>query len=228
MPRYTLFIILLVLSLESSAQKPTTGNVRDNIDQPIPGAYIVVEGTTNATVSDVNGNFTLENVQDGDVLLISYVGYETYSIAVNSDDHLDIVLQPEFLQYQHRNYQGDLFGGPKSDVLNAPVGVSLRFYTYKIKYKEVYFYSNIEYMTDLVDNNNVKIGLDKMLPFNFPGYLNLSYQGVFYEKARFNNYRLEVSKHWSRHAPRPIGGLDTSFGLGYYNYQSSNQNFSFD
>ena len=54
------------------------GTVSDSFG-PVAGASIVVKGTTNGTVTDMNGNFVLD-VKNGDVIQVSFIGYLTYII----------------------------------------------------------------------------------------------------------------------------------------------------
>lgn len=70
------------------------GVVTDAIGEPIIGASIVVKGTTNGTVSDYDGYFVLDGVKMGDVLRISYVGYQTQDVKWNGSP-LDIVLKED-------------------------------------------------------------------------------------------------------------------------------------
>ena len=56
-----------------------TGVVTDEMG-PVIGASVVVKGTTNGTVTDVDGKFTISGVSKGAVLQISYVGYQTQEV----------------------------------------------------------------------------------------------------------------------------------------------------
>ena len=57
-----------------------TGVVKDALGETVIGASVVVKGTTNGTITDFDGNFTLTNVKKGDVIQISFVGYATQEI----------------------------------------------------------------------------------------------------------------------------------------------------
>ena len=70
--------------------KTVTGTVRD-AGGPVIGATIMEKGTSNGTVTDLDGNFSL-NVQPGATLVISYVGYKTQEIAVGSQSNITIDL----------------------------------------------------------------------------------------------------------------------------------------
>ncbi len=63
-------------------QEPVTGKVLDEDGEPLPGASIVVKGTSTGTTTDFDGNYTI-NANTGDVLVVSYIGFTTKEVAVN-------------------------------------------------------------------------------------------------------------------------------------------------
>ncbi len=70
----------------------TKGNVVDDTGLPLPGANIIIKGTTKGTQTDFDGNYQIE-AKSGDVLAFSYVGFDTKEITVsNIDNTLDINL----------------------------------------------------------------------------------------------------------------------------------------
>ena len=75
----------------SQQDKKITGSVQDNTGQPIIGANIIEKGTTNGTITDTNGNFSL-NTSTHSVLLVSYIGYITQEIPVDGKQHLSVQL----------------------------------------------------------------------------------------------------------------------------------------
>ena len=75
--------------------KTVKGTVVDENGIPIIGANIVVAGTTHGTVTDIDGNFTLEGVNNGDKLTISYIGYIEQSLVVNQNSEYKIVLKED-------------------------------------------------------------------------------------------------------------------------------------
>ncbi|MBD1262771.1 TonB-dependent receptor [Maribacter polysiphoniae] len=80
----------LKVDLESSFQSIITGTVSD-ASGPLPGASVVVQGTTQGTQTDFDGNFTLETDSDA-VLVISYIGYHTQEIALDGNTTVSVVL----------------------------------------------------------------------------------------------------------------------------------------
>lgn len=71
-----------------------TGTVIDDLGEPVIGANIVVKGTTNGTITDFNGAFTLE-APKGAVLVISYVGFTEQQITIQDDKPLKISLKED-------------------------------------------------------------------------------------------------------------------------------------
>lgn len=59
---------------------------------PLPGATVLVKGTTNGTTTDFDGLFQLDNVSSDAILVISYIGYETQEVAVNNNTNFTIAL----------------------------------------------------------------------------------------------------------------------------------------
>ena len=92
-----LSIIFLVVSVAFS-QRDVSGTVQDEGGNPIPGASVIVAGTTNGTVTDIDGNFSISASSD-DQLEVSFVGYETQTISVGSQARVVITLSEstEFL-----------------------------------------------------------------------------------------------------------------------------------
>ena len=77
-----LFVALTLLSLDAIAQAITVkGIVKDATGEPIIGANVLVKGTTNGTITDFNGNFLL-NAQSGDIIVFSFIGYQTQELPV--------------------------------------------------------------------------------------------------------------------------------------------------
>ena len=75
------------------ATKKITGTVVD-AQGPVIGASVMEKGTTNGTVTDFDGNFTL-NVNPGATIVLSYIGYETQEIAVGNQSNFNITLNED-------------------------------------------------------------------------------------------------------------------------------------
>ena len=57
-----------------------TGVIKDAAGEAIIGASVLVKGTTNGVITDIDGNFSLRNVKPGDIIQISYIGYTSQEI----------------------------------------------------------------------------------------------------------------------------------------------------
>ncbi|MDP2527067.1 SusC/RagA family TonB-linked outer membrane protein [Maribacter dokdonensis] len=83
-------ILFALVTLSSWSQQTVSGNVSDE-EGPLPGASVIVKGTTRGTTTDFDGNFTIE-ANASDALQVSYIGYEPQSITVGSQTQLNIIL----------------------------------------------------------------------------------------------------------------------------------------
>ncbi|WP_188460085.1 SusC/RagA family TonB-linked outer membrane protein [Marivirga lumbricoides] len=89
-----LSFLMTFLTLTALAQTTVTGVVSDE-SGPIPGATIVLKGTTNGAVSDLEGNFSIGNVPKDGILVFSFVGYKTQEIAVNNQTKINVQLEED-------------------------------------------------------------------------------------------------------------------------------------
>jgi outer membrane receptor protein involved in Fe transport len=87
-------LFVLLSCLVSFAQTTITGKITDNTGQPLPGANIVVQGTTDGTSSDFDGNYTLTtNRKPPFKIVVSYTGFESQTIEVVSNNQtIDVSL----------------------------------------------------------------------------------------------------------------------------------------
>ena len=77
--------------------EPCTGTVKDNNGESIIGATVIQKGTTNGTITGMDGEFTLSGVKKGDIIQVSFVGYESVEKVWNGSP-LDIVLKDDSQQ----------------------------------------------------------------------------------------------------------------------------------
>ncbi len=89
-------VLLLCVSFQLSAgslqQKAVTGRIIDNNGQALTGVNVVEKGTTNGTVSDVNGRFSLNVASANSVLVFSFIGYTSLEVTVGSQTTINITL----------------------------------------------------------------------------------------------------------------------------------------
>ncbi len=91
-----LFVLMWTLSLCLYAQGITVrGVVTDTKGEPLIGVTVQVEGTSTGTVTDIDGNFTLQNVPSNATLEVSYVGMTTQVVALNGRTSVSITLEED-------------------------------------------------------------------------------------------------------------------------------------
>ena len=86
--------LLTMFCFVAFAQKTVTGTVKDANGEPMIGVTVAT-GTGTGAVTDMDGNFTIQNASPSTVLNISYVGYKSQSVKVGSSNALNIVLQED-------------------------------------------------------------------------------------------------------------------------------------
>lgn len=84
-------IIITKATASSQASRKITGVIKGEDGEPIVGANVVEKGTTNGTITDIDGRFSLE-VTVGTVLQVSYIGYNTQDIKIIDKASYDIIL----------------------------------------------------------------------------------------------------------------------------------------
>ena len=91
-----LFLALMaVTSTIAMAQGNVSGKVVDTTGEPIIGASVVVKATSVGTVTDLDGNYAIQNVPEKATLVFSYVGYRTQSIAVGGKSTINVTLEED-------------------------------------------------------------------------------------------------------------------------------------
>lgn len=89
-------LLLISCHLNILAQdKTVTGVVLDKTGETVIGASVLVKGTTNGTITDVDGNFTLKNVQEDAVLQVSFVGYKAQDVALKGQSNIKVTLEED-------------------------------------------------------------------------------------------------------------------------------------
>ena len=92
----TIWLFMLVLSsfmyVANAQQRNVQGMVTDPNGEPIIGASVVVKGTTNGTITDFDGKFTLSNVPEKGIITITYIGYKGQDIPVAGKSTLKVTL----------------------------------------------------------------------------------------------------------------------------------------
>ncbi len=87
------FVMFLLSSTLAFAQNRVTGTVKDKTGMPLPGVNVLEKGTTNGSITDVDGKYII-NVEKGKTLLFSYIGFTTQEVTVNKSQ-IDVTLQED-------------------------------------------------------------------------------------------------------------------------------------
>ena len=95
-PKFTMILMLLALGVQMvfAQQKTISGTVSDENGLPLPGATVLISGTSTGTSTDFDGKYQL-TANVGDVLEISYVGYATQSVTVGASSTYDVQMQTD-------------------------------------------------------------------------------------------------------------------------------------
>ena len=88
-----LFFMVLLVSFTGIAQQNVNGRVFDSEGQPLPGASVVVKGTTLGTVTNDAGNYSLNNIPKDATLVFSFVGMRTQEVIVNNQSAINVTME---------------------------------------------------------------------------------------------------------------------------------------
>ena len=92
MKKLLLFFLVYMSGMSVLLAQSVSVTVTDENGEGIPGVNIVVKGSTTGTITDFDGNYSVDAAQ-GDVLVVSYVGYSSQEITVGSQSNISIQLQ---------------------------------------------------------------------------------------------------------------------------------------
>jgi len=77
------------------AQKTVTGKVTEASGNALPGVGIIIKGSTLGASTDFDGNYSLNNVKTGDILVFSYIGFVTQEIIVANDATINVAMKED-------------------------------------------------------------------------------------------------------------------------------------
>ena len=91
--KYYYFSLCFSLFAFVAQAQNITGNVTDDSGVPLPGANVVIQGTTTGVSTDFDGNFQIQ-AAEGQVLQISFIGYTSQNVTVGDQDFITVSLEP--------------------------------------------------------------------------------------------------------------------------------------
>ncbi|MFW5751779.1 MAG: SusC/RagA family TonB-linked outer membrane protein [bacterium] len=106
--------------VEQTQQKEITGTVVDSDDMPLPGVTVVVKETTIGTVTNADGEFSLNVPADAETLQFSFVGMRTQEIAIGDQTHFSVTMEEESIGLEEVVAVG--YGVQKKETVVGSVG----------------------------------------------------------------------------------------------------------
>ena len=83
-------------SIQSVMQgRVVTGQILDELGEPMIGVSVLVKGTTVGTITDFDGNYTLDVPAGKNILVISYIGYKTKEVTIGKNNQMNIKMDPD-------------------------------------------------------------------------------------------------------------------------------------
>lgn len=76
-------------------QKEVTGVVKDALGDPLIGVSVMVKGTTEGSITNIDGKFNIKTTAENPILVLSYIGYKTIEVKVGSEQDLSITMQED-------------------------------------------------------------------------------------------------------------------------------------
>ena len=99
MRKFTFILTLMLFSLQMFSQVQVTGKITDGENGgPLPAASVSIEGTTIGTTTDIEGNYVIMANDPSDVIVFSFIGYETQRMVVGENRTINITLNIDATQ----------------------------------------------------------------------------------------------------------------------------------
>ncbi len=92
--KWLLFLITLFFSTAAFSQQTITGSVKDTDNEPLPGASVMIQGTSTGTITDASGQFSLQAPTDA-VLIFTYIGYQPQTVSLNGRTYISVILNED-------------------------------------------------------------------------------------------------------------------------------------
>lgn len=93
MNKLLLLLVVMGFSISTHAQRTVTGKIKDNeTNESLPGVNVNVKNSTKGDASDLDGNYLIKGVENGDILVFSYMGYKTQEISIENQSVINVTL----------------------------------------------------------------------------------------------------------------------------------------
>ena len=93
---FVMCLCFLLMNGVFAQTKSLKGTVKDKLGESIIGASVLIEGTSQGTITDLDGNYVIENIPAGkNVLVVSYVGYQTQKLEIDGRNVINVILQED-------------------------------------------------------------------------------------------------------------------------------------
>lgn len=130
---FSILLLTLIAVTGAVAQSLVRGKVIDDTGLEVIGASILVKGTTQGTITDMDGMFSLSVPDKNAVLQVSYIGYQTLEVKVDITKPMSIVLKEDsemleevvvvgYQEVKKKDLTGSVAKANMNDLLNTPVG----------------------------------------------------------------------------------------------------------
>ncbi|MEF9924318.1 MAG: TonB-dependent receptor [Muribaculaceae bacterium] len=114
-------MLLVVMATFAQAKVTVNGVVTDDANEPLIGASVIVAGTSNGTMTDIDGKYSMSNVPANATISISYVGLRTAEVKVNGQKVINVKLKDGALKLDDVVVIG--YGTAKAKDLTSPITV---------------------------------------------------------------------------------------------------------
>lgn len=100
--KLTMLLVAFVVSgaVALAQNKTVSGTIIDDFGEPVLGANVVVVGTTNGATTDIDGNYTIQNVPGNAKLKVTFIGYTPQEVAVNNQSIVNVTLREDVAQLE--------------------------------------------------------------------------------------------------------------------------------
>ncbi|MBN2167315.1 MAG: carboxypeptidase-like regulatory domain-containing protein [Marinilabiliaceae bacterium] len=168
-----------IIKNNKTFDKSISGNVTDEDNQPLPGVTIMLKDESIGTISDTNGNYSIQTKNNNDVLVANYIGYKSEEASIIKDSIINFKLNPEILALDEvvtvsYNKTKQL---PSSIIPPKPVIGMTEYHNYIEK--------QLKYLSDSLQNKKIAIVI---ITISYDG----SIKSVNIEKSPGSEYSEEI------------------------------------